>query len=159
MQTYCVHNKAFVSPIRWILFLAKLFVQRDYIHCLGREKQRSICKRRNFIDWRKSRYNFKENSNKFKIQIQWRRLFPNVLPLSPLRLLELRAWGAVDRTRFSRPNTKRPNKRSRRFKSFIGGKNRAWATCMRMAAPPWRGQPTWETRNHPLSTTSSHDFH
>ena len=127
---------------RWENIISCKIIQATPLHICrqGRGKRIISCKREYFIDWRKSRYNFKENYkgnyNKFKIQIQKGQLFPHVLPLSPLRLLEPRAWGAVDRARFSRPNKKRPNKRSRRFKSFIGGKNRAWATCMRMAAPP-----------------------
>ncbi|KAK2409401.1 hypothetical protein QL285_044828 [Trifolium repens] len=68
-----------------------------YICRQGRGKRGSSCKKEYFIDGRKSRYNFKENYNKFKIQIQRGRLFPHVLPLSPLRLFEPRAWGAVDR--------------------------------------------------------------
>ncbi|KAK2385224.1 hypothetical protein QL285_072487 [Trifolium repens] len=127
---------------RWENIISCKIIQATplYICRQGRGKRRISCKREYFIDGRKSRHkfkeNYKENYNKFKIQIQRGQLFPHVLPLSPLRLLEPRAWGAVDRTRFSRPNTRRPNKQSRRFKFYIGRKDGTWATCMKVGSPP-----------------------
>ncbi|KAK2392858.1 hypothetical protein QL285_066177 [Trifolium repens] len=79
---------------RWENIISCKIIQATPLHICrqGRGKRIISCKREYFIDWRKSRYNFKENYkgnyNKFKIQ-----LFPHVLPLSPLRLLEPRAWG------------------------------------------------------------------
>jgi hypothetical protein len=52
----------------------------------------------------------------------------------------------LDRTRFSRPNTRRPNKQSRRFKFYIGGKDGTWATCMKVGSPPRHGQLVQEEK-------------